>query len=75
MLFEAPSNFRKGWVISIQKFHSNSSYFSIKQKTNKYFTKKIRKLVKMNWWFDVRNKIHMFENKTLYVIVPISVNI
>ena len=38
MHFEAPSRFRKGRLISIQKF-------SRKQKMNKYFVKKIRRLV------------------------------
>ena len=45
MHFEAPSRFRTGWMISIQK----------KQKVNEYFDKKIRGLV--NWWIDVTNKI------------------
>ena len=43
-----PSRFRKGRLISIQKFNG-------KQKINEYFVKEIRRLV--NWWFDVTNKI------------------
>ena len=45
MHLEAPSRFRKGWMISIQK----------KQKGNEYFNKKIRGLV--NWCIDVTNNI------------------
>ena len=48
MHFKEPSRFRKGQLISIQKI-------SRKQKMNKYFAKKIRRLV--NWWFDVTNKL------------------
>jgi hypothetical protein len=43
MHFETLSRFRKGRVISIQKF-------SRKQKINKYFAKQIQRLV--NWCFD-----------------------
>ena len=57
MHFEAPSRFRKGCVISIQNFQSNSSYFSMQKKTNTkwIFCLKIQELVKINWWFDFTN--------------------
>ena len=52
--FDAPSRFRKGWTISIQK----------KQWINKYFDKKNRGLV--NWGIDVTNKINNGFSKSIF---------
>ena len=36
---------------------------------NKYFVKKIRRLV--NWWFDVTNKMHVSFSNSLILRVPV----
>ena len=68
MHFEAPSRLRKVQLISIQKI-------SRKQKINKYFVKKIRRLV--NWWFDVTNKIvpikPYFKNVDIWMKIVVTV--
>ena len=54
---ELPSRFRKCWLISIQKF-------SRKQKIDKYFVKKIRRLV--NWWFGCHEQDTLSDQRRSY---------